>query len=450
MVGRNPPNLFWVRDSIEVSLTGGYQSSRTTIGRFLMLNDTMDQESYFLGLTARGFGFDAHVDYFGGLISIVGTPTWETSDYILDPLKVLNANLDYSRTFGPLKLKAGLALLHPSYTSMLFGYAKDGAGPAAAALTSTAASLRVDYKPIDILRFIAGGRLDYYSSLERKWKPSFQLSAVAHPNKNGRARLIYGHAFRTPFLFGTQSDTDIPNPFTVGQNLGVDGLRFIGNKGLQTFVLDSIELGYRHKLASVVYLDAQVFPAAFHAPADEAARSRASLRQPGVTRSLSLRTALGRAVSLAVTLAKDGKSWKQIKMGGCPFASTGRPDLLALDEGPILYNAMDGIRYTLDQGAHWSSLGDLATNYYPRSVQTFSGHVMIFSHVGHDDPYGAVDQSIQLLQFDVTDMPLPGALIIMTPDTQPNPWEIQCQQDLAAQRAHYTALRGEVLAQFGF
>ena len=47
-------------------------------------------------------------------------------------------------------------------------------------------------------------------------------------------------------------------------------------------------------------------------------------------------------------------------------------------------------------------------------------------------------------------MSLPGALIIMPPDTQPNPWEIQSQQDLAAQRAHYTALRVEVLARLGF
>ena len=39
------------------------------------------------------------------------------------------------------------------------------------------------------------------------------------------------------------------------------------------------------------------------------------------------------------------------------------------------------------------------TRYYPRSVQAEDGRIYIFAHVGSDNPYGSVDQSIVMDAF---------------------------------------------------
>src|SRR5262249_41913928 len=45
------------------------------------------------------------------------------------------------------------------------------------------------------------------------------------------------------------------------------------------------------------------------------------------------------------------------------------------------------------------------TTYYPRSVQARDGTIHVFGHVGGDDPYGKVDQSIVMDRFRLESRP---------------------------------------------
>ncbi|MGI8874022.1 MAG: hypothetical protein ACR2KP_06795, partial [Egibacteraceae bacterium] len=57
----------------------------------------------------------------------------------------------------------------------------------------------------------------------------------------------------------------------------------------------------------------------------------------------------------------------------------------------IIDFATTGVHYTADAGRTWRPLpfpsGEHATDYYPRSVQTADGTVLVFGHTGADDPY---------------------------------------------------------------
>jgi len=96
---------------------------------------------------------------------------------------------------------------------------------------------------------------------------------------------------------------------------------------------------------------------------------------------------------------KSGATWEACRAQPAPFPTSGHPELLATSEGPVLHIATSGIHWTADGGKSWHKLDVPATNYYPRSVQANDGRIFIAAHVGSDDPYGKVDQSIVLDTF---------------------------------------------------
>jgi hypothetical protein len=77
-----------------------------------------------------------------------------------------------------------------------------------------------------------------------------------------------------------------------------------------------------------------------------------------------------------------------------PFSHSGFPEGLMTREGVILHLATDGIYWTADTGRHWTRLPIPGTKYYPRALQLPSGKIICIGHVGSDDVYGSVDQSI--------------------------------------------------------
>ena len=74
-------------------------------------------------------------------------------------------------------------------------------------------------------------------------------------------------------------------------------------------------------------------------------------------------------------------------------------EVLATHEGPILHVAASGIHWTNNAGKNWSRLDIPGSNYYPRSVQSGDGRIFVFAHVGGDNAYGKVDQSIVMDSF---------------------------------------------------
>jgi len=77
-----------------------------------------------------------------------------------------------------------------------------------------------------------------------------------------------------------------------------------------------------------------------------------------------------------------------------PFPHSGFPEMLRTKDGVILHLATDGIYWTADVGKHWTRLPIDGTGYYPRAVQLPDGKIVCIGHVGSDDVYGTVDQSV--------------------------------------------------------
>ena len=99
------------------------------------------------------------------------------------------------------------------------------------------------------------------------------------------------------------------------------------------------------------------------------------------------------------TLKKTDDSWVAQTAEPSVLPHSGQPELLATREGPILHVATVGIHWTSDAGQTWQKLDVPGTVYYPRSLQTKDGRIVVFGHVGGDDAYGTVDQSIVMDSF---------------------------------------------------
>lgn len=119
-----------------------------------------------------------------------------------------------------------------------------------------------------------------------------------------------------------------------------------------------------------------------------------------VFRTVDTTLKTNREVRWQALLKKVGRSWTPQDAGPSVLGHSGHPELLTKQEGVVLHIATDGIYGTADAGKSWHALeGSRASRYYPRSVQGADGRIFIFSHVGGDDAYGAVDQSIRMDTF---------------------------------------------------
>ena len=98
-------------------------------------------------------------------------------------------------------------------------------------------------------------------------------------------------------------------------------------------------------------------------------------------------------------LKKAGDTWAAGKVAPSVLPHSGQPELLSTREGPILHVATTGIHWSGDAGKSWARLKVSGSAYYPRSVQTPDGRILVFGHVGGDDPYGKVDQSVVMDSF---------------------------------------------------
>lgn len=93
------------------------------------------------------------------------------------------------------------------------------------------------------------------------------------------------------------------------------------------------------------------------------------------------------------TMEKHGDTWKPNSVGPSPFPNMGLPNLMATREGMILL--VNAGQWTADAGNTWHPVNNLpARAYYPKGIQLANGRILVFAHVGSDDPYGAVDQKI--------------------------------------------------------
>ncbi len=102
-------------------------------------------------------------------------------------------------------------------------------------------------------------------------------------------------------------------------------------------------------------------------------------------------------------LKKSDRTWVAGKAGPSILPHSGQPELLATKEGPILHVATSGVHWTDDVGKSWHKLNIPGAAYYPRSVQAKDGTIFLFGHIGGDNAYGSVDQSIVMDSFKLAE-----------------------------------------------
>jgi hypothetical protein len=91
---------------------------------------------------------------------------------------------------------------------------------------------------------------------------------------------------------------------------------------------------------------------------------------------------------------RNGDKWDVQPVQKAPIPHSGFPELLKTRDATILHIGTDGVWQTADQGAHWSKLNVPGSPYYPQAIQLNDGRILVVGHVGGDDEYGKVDQTI--------------------------------------------------------
>ena len=107
---------------------------------------------------------------------------------------------------------------------------------------------------------------------------------------------------------------------------------------------------------------------------------------------------------LQTRLRRSGNRWEPTAIEPAGLPHSGHPELLMMSDGRILHLATTGISCSCDEGRTWEDviLGDglaeirkeSATPYYPKAIQLDDGEILVVGHVGGDNGYGCVDQSI--------------------------------------------------------
>ena len=109
-------------------------------------------------------------------------------------------------------------------------------------------------------------------------------------------------------------------------------------------------------------------------------------------------------------LVKTSESWEATAVDIAPFPHSGHPEMLRTREGIILHVATSGISGSNDEGESWTHL-DLTPQidwhgwcgpgspYYPKAVHMPNGEILVLGHVGGDNGYGTIDQSIVGMSF---------------------------------------------------
>jgi hypothetical protein len=116
---------------------------------------------------------------------------------------------------------------------------------------------------------------------------------------------------------------------------------------------------------------------------------------------------------LQTRMRRRGTVWETAPAAPNGLPYSGHPELLLARDGCILHAATTGIAGSRDEGRTWQEVrledgldelrGERATPYYPKAVQLPGGEVLIAGHVGGDDGYGCVDQSIVGMRFRLAD-----------------------------------------------
>ena len=244
---------FTPNDKTNINVSGGYQVSNiltSTMGDMQSPMAGKDSETGYVDVRANVGNLSVQTDYNGGTIDfMVGNEGFE-----LD-LNQFNATAEYDLRLNKIDVRPGLNYQHISYDDTPH-LSDEGRGylNGKKDITIAAASLRLDYKPIDKLRFIAALRAEKYNHPDEV-HASWQLVGSYKINENNLFRVVYSRANQSSFLVNAHSNytwniVNSPYPRV---------MQFSGNKEYDLITTDMVEIGYRIRPAKNILVDFEAF-----------------------------------------------------------------------------------------------------------------------------------------------------------------------------------------------
>lgn len=256
--------------NINIDVAVGTQRSvaiSSNIDMGFVAHTTRKVETQYADLRASIYGFNLQTNYMWGYEDIsMGTPGYEFD------ISAFNLNLDYNFELMSkrLNIRPGFSYSTAKVSDDEYTQVYMNGGET---LSSFAPSLRVDYKPIEQLRFVGAFRYEQNAKPDKGY-PTWQLVANYRIKENSSVRAVYSRANRSPFILDVQADANllIREGITVP---GMDGYlihspdpndpknnytaRLEGNKNLKLAVMDMFEVGYRQKAGKHIMLNFELF-----------------------------------------------------------------------------------------------------------------------------------------------------------------------------------------------
>ena len=239
---------FTPTEDITVSLTGGYQNSKSACSPisddYFSINQRTSKTAYG-NLDARIKSLHINANYSQGPQNYaLGVPGFKEKS------QVVGGVIDYDLVIAEkLSIRPEVDYQWIRYED----YEENGYFNGSAKITDIAPSISLDYK-LNSWRFIGGFRSDK-TNIPDQWNNSWQFVASKQLNHNNFVRVSYARAMRSANLTNTSANytwnrENLPLPKVVN---------YVGNEDADIMHIDNFELGYRLRPAENLLIDIEAF-----------------------------------------------------------------------------------------------------------------------------------------------------------------------------------------------
>ncbi|MFW5760539.1 MAG: TonB-dependent receptor plug domain-containing protein [Cyclobacteriaceae bacterium] len=247
-----------LNDNIDFALSAGMnqvESQRAFFTNVVTMLSSIESHSTYINLETRVKNGTIRGSYLNGYENIyVGRPGMEYDYDIFDFIA------DYDIQIGnKLMVRPSVSMQQAAYEDLPYTNEETtGIINARQKIINYAGALRLDYRPIEKLRLIAGFRSDHFNNPNDLFN-SYQFSATYLLNKKFLIRGAISSAFSGSYMGNTYSN------FSYDTNLEPLGLpailrvKYNGNKELDIFRSQLLEFGFRAKINEHFTWDLDVF-----------------------------------------------------------------------------------------------------------------------------------------------------------------------------------------------
>ncbi|MGK7395762.1 MAG: TonB-dependent receptor plug domain-containing protein [Candidatus Cyclobacteriaceae bacterium M3_2C_046] len=246
-------------EDIHFNLSTGYnnsQSQRAFFNNITTLLSTVSSDSRYIDFGAKILNGNFRSSYLKGFENIYhGRPGMEYYYQVWD------MNLDYDFFLGKhLMVRPSFSFQEATYNDIENTVEKGVPGilNGEATFQNIAGAIRLDYRPIENLRLIAGLRTDHFNNPDDLYL-SYQFSASYKVNDNFMLRSTYSRANSGSYMGNTYSNYSYENNL-MSMGLPVNlNIAYRGNPDLQIFMSRMFEIGWRANLTDFLQVDMDLF-----------------------------------------------------------------------------------------------------------------------------------------------------------------------------------------------